>query len=131
MLPTLRVIFATVIAACAAVLAMSAGIIATHDPGEHLAGVPSMSRPLVQQAIVDNSQSQHLQLLAYARRADELARLRDLPTAPARAVIEYAERAQKAARKKRCAGSYPNSPAPLSSKTGAGRGPIAVTIHAN
>lgn len=97
MLPTLKVIFATMIAACAAVLTISAGVIATRDPGEPLAGVPSISRPLVRQAIVEDSDWQHVQLLAYTRRADELQRLRDLPTAPARAVVEYAERAQKAA----------------------------------
>jgi hypothetical protein len=101
MLPTLRLILATVIAACAAVLAMSAGILGTHDPGEHLAGVPSMSRPMVRQAIVEDSEWQRSQVLAYTRRADELQRLRDLPITPVHALVEYAERAQKAAEEKR------------------------------
>jgi hypothetical protein len=97
MLLTLKVIFATAIAACAVVLTISAGLVATHDPGERLSGVPSMSRPLVRQAIVEETEWQSFRLLAYSRRADELQRLRDLPTAPARAVVEYAERAQQAA----------------------------------
>jgi len=97
MLPTLKVILATVVAACAAVLTISAGLIATRDPGEQLSGVPSMSRPLVQRAIVEETEWRNFRLLAYSRRADELQRLRDLPTAPARAVVEYAERAEKAA----------------------------------
>jgi hypothetical protein len=96
MLPTLKVILATVIATCAAVLAISGGLIATRDPGEQLSGVPSMSRPLVRGAIVEETEWQNFRLLAYSRRADELQRLRDLPTAPARAVVEYAERAEKA-----------------------------------
>jgi hypothetical protein len=96
MLPTLKVILATVIATCAAVLAISGGLIATRDPGEQLSGVPSMSRPLVRGAIVEETGWQNFRLLAYSRRADELQRLRDLPTAPARAVVEYAERAEKA-----------------------------------
>jgi hypothetical protein len=111
MLPTLRLILATVIAACAAVLAMSAGIIGTHDPGEHLAGVPSMSRPLVRQAIIEDSEWQRSQVLAYTRRADELQRLRDLPITPVHALVEYAERAQKAAEEKR-ASTPIDTPAP-------------------
>jgi hypothetical protein len=97
MLPTLKVILATVIAACAVVLTLSAGLIATRDPDERLSGIPSMSRPLVRQAIVDDTEWQSLRLLAYSRRADELQRLRDLPSSPVQAVVEYAERAQKTA----------------------------------
>lgn len=106
MLPTLKVILATVIAACAVMLTISASLIAARDPGEHLSGVPNMSRPLVRQAIVEDTEWQNFRLLAYSRRADELARLRDLPSAPARAVVEYAERAQQAAE------AAPAAPAP-------------------
>src|SRR6201999_3583602 len=102
---------ATVIAACAAVLTLSAGVITTRDPSDRLAGVPNMSRPLVRQAIVEDTEWQRSQALAYARRNDELARLRDLPPAPARAVVEYAERARKAAEEADIAAASP-APAP-------------------
>ena len=62
MLPTLKVILATVIATCAAVLAISGGLIATRDPGEQLSGVPSMSRPLVRGAIVEETEWQSSRL---------------------------------------------------------------------
>jgi hypothetical protein len=93
MLPKLRIILVAVLATCAAVLALSAGVVGARDPGNDLAGVPEVSRALVWQVIVAEPDSQ-LQLLAYSRRADELLRLRDLPLAPARAVVEYAEQAQ-------------------------------------
>ena len=53
---------------------------------------PTSGRSLMQQAIVETPDWQHFQLLAYSRLADEL--LRDLPAAPARAVVEFAEQAQ-------------------------------------
>jgi hypothetical protein len=94
MLPKLRIILAAMIATCAAVLALSAGLLGTRDPGNDLSGVPDVSRTLVRQAIVAEPEWQQLHLLAYSRRADELLRLRDLPATPARAVVDYAEQAQ-------------------------------------
>ena len=94
MLPKLRIILAAVIATCAAVLALSAGILGARAPGNDLGGVSDLSRTLVRQAIVAEPESQQSHLLAYSRRADELLRLRDLPVTPARAVVEYAEQAQ-------------------------------------
>jgi hypothetical protein len=94
MLPKLRIIVAAVLATCAAVLALSAGMLGARDPGDDLTGVPEISRTLVRQAIVAEPDRQQVQLLAYSRRADELLRLRDLPTTPARAVVDYAEHAQ-------------------------------------
>ena len=152
MLPTLKVILATVIATCAAVLAISGGLIATRDPGEQLSGVPSMSRPLVRGAIVEETEWQSFRLLAYSRRADELQRLRDLPTAPARAVVEYAERAEKALEAERApaapvptivatapaapppasepAVGPPHAPAALSAPTAVANAPIAAPVEA-
>jgi hypothetical protein len=92
MLPKLRIILAAVFATCAAVLALSAGVLGPR-PGDDLVGVPEVSRTLMRQAIVAEPDPQ-FQLLAYSRRADELLRLRDLPVTPARAVVDYAERAQ-------------------------------------
>jgi hypothetical protein len=86
----LAALFATSVTA----LATSAGLVGTGDPGKRVADVPELSRTLVQHAIVETPEWQHAPSLAYARRADELLRLRDLPTTPARAVVEYAERAR-------------------------------------
>ena len=93
MLPKLRIILAAMLATCATVLALSAGVLGAR-PGDDLAGVPQVSRTLVRQAIVADPEPEQLQLLAYSRRADELLRLRDLPMTPTRAVVEYAEQAQ-------------------------------------
>jgi len=94
MLPKLRIILAAMIATCAAVLALSAGVLGTRDPANNLSGVPDVSRTLVRQAVVEEPEWRQSQLLAYSRRADELLRLRDLPATPVRAVVEYAEQAQ-------------------------------------
>src|SRR5690242_6828124 len=94
MLPKLRVMLAALFATSLAALATGAGLVGTGDPGKHVADVPELSRDLVQRAIVEAPEWQHSPSLAYLRRAGELLRLRDLPTAPARAVVEYAERAQ-------------------------------------
>jgi hypothetical protein len=93
MLPKLRIILVAVLATCAAVLALSAGMLGARTPGDDLTGVPEVSRTLMRQAIVADPDPQ-LQVLAYSRRADELLRLRDLPVTPVRAVVEYAEHAQ-------------------------------------
>ena len=94
MLPKLRVMLAALFATSVTALATSAGLVGTGDPGKRVADVPELSRTLVQHAIVEAPEWQHAPSLAYARRADELLRLRDLPTTPVRAVVEYAERAQ-------------------------------------
>ena len=86
----LTALFATTMLA----LAASAGMFGSGVPGKRVADVPELSRALVRQAIVEEPDWQHFQLLAYSRRADELLRLRELSASPARAVVEYAEQAQ-------------------------------------
>src|SRR5262249_61607336 len=78
----------------ASALGVGAGgsLFGMREPGGRVAGVPDVSRMLVRQAIVE--QPENIETLAYARRADELVRLRDLPVTPVRAAAEYAERAQ-------------------------------------
>jgi hypothetical protein len=117
MLPKLRIILAAVLATCAAVLALSAGMLGTRDPGNDLSGVPEMSRTLVRQAIVAAPDWQQSQLLAYSRRADELLRLRDLPVTPARAVVDYAEHAQARAAETTSAPAAPAAPPTADSAT--------------
>jgi hypothetical protein len=97
MLPKLRVMLIALVVASAVAIMASATLLGIRDPGNRVADVPDLSRTLVRRAIVEVPDRQHLQMLAYTRRADELVRLRDLPTAPARAVVEYAERAQATA----------------------------------
>ncbi len=114
MLPKLRVMLAALLATTLVALAASAGLLGAGD--KHVADVPEVSRPLVQRAIVATPDPQHLQTLAYSRRADELQRLRELSASPARAVVEYAEQAQKAAADapppaETAAASVPGSPA--------------------
>jgi hypothetical protein len=91
MLPNLRMILGAVIAACAVVLAASAGFIGSRDPARGFAEIPEVSRPLMQTAIMEEPEWQHFQLLASARRADELQRLLELPVTPVRAVVEMPE----------------------------------------
>ena len=94
MLPKLRVMLAALIATCAVALAASAGLLGMRTPGKSFADVPDVSRRLMQQATAGEPESQNFRMLAYSRRADQLLRLRNLPEAPARAVVEYAERAR-------------------------------------
>src|SRR5579871_1817666 len=54
MLPKLRIILAAMIATCATVLALSAGLVGARDPGNDISGVPDVSRMLVRQAIVED-----------------------------------------------------------------------------
>lgn len=82
----------TLTVASAIAVVASATLLGIREPGGRVAGVPDVSRMLVRQAIVE--QPENIESLAYARRADELVRLRDLPVTPVRAVAEYAERAQ-------------------------------------
>jgi hypothetical protein len=125
MLPSLRIILAAVIAACAAVLTLSAGLIGARDPGRNISGVPDLSRALMRQAIVEEPEWQQSQLLAYSsRRADELLRLRELPVTPVRAVVEYAEQAQARAAETASAPAAPpvdsaTAPASAASEEGA------------
>jgi hypothetical protein len=94
MFPKLSIILTAVIAACVAVVSASVGLVGTGNSVKHAAAVPDIGHLLMQQAIMDAPEWQHFQSLAYARRADELLRLRDLPAAPARAVVEFAEQPQ-------------------------------------
>jgi len=94
MFPKLSIILTAVIAACVAVLSASVGLVGTGNSVKHAIAVPDIGHLLMQQAIMDAPEWQHFQSLAYARRADELLRLRDLPAAPARAVVEFAEQPQ-------------------------------------
>lgn len=94
MLPKLRVMLAALIATCAVALAASAGLLGMRTPGKSFTDVPDVTRRLMQQAIVEEPESQSFRMLAYTHRADQLLRLRNLPEAPARAVVEYAERAR-------------------------------------
>jgi len=82
----------TLTVASAIAVVASATLLGIREPGGRVAGVPDVSRMLVRQAIVE--QPENIETLAYARRADELVRLRDLPVTPVRAAAEYAERAQ-------------------------------------
>lgn len=118
MLPKLRIILAAVFATCAAVLALSAGMLGTRPPGDDLSGVPEISRTLMRQAIVAEPDRQQVQLLAYSRRADELLRLRDLPVTPARAVVDYAEQAQARAAETASAAAVTAATLPTESVTG-------------
>jgi hypothetical protein len=108
MLPKLRIILVAMLATCAVVLALSAGVVGARGPSD-IAAVPEVSRTL--HAFAEPDQQQ-LHLLAYSRRADELLRLRDLPVTPVRAVVEYAEQAQaRAAETKSAAVPAATSPA--------------------
>jgi len=97
MLPRLRVTLTALLVTTLLALAAGAGLFGTGVSGKHVADVPELNRALVRQAIVEQPDWQHFQLLAYSRRADELQRLRELSASPTRAVVEYAERAPAAA----------------------------------
>lgn len=94
MLPKLRVTLTALLVTTVLALAASAGLFGSGVSGKHIADVPEVNRALIRQAIVEEPDWQHFQLLAYSRRADELLRLRELSATPARAVVEYAEQAQ-------------------------------------
>jgi len=119
MLPKLRIILAAVFATCAAVLALSAGILVARDPGNGFNGTPDVSRALARETTAAEPDSQ-LQLFAYSRRADELLRLRDLPVPPVRAVVDYAEQAQARATETATAAVSPAAPRAADSATAPG-----------
>jgi hypothetical protein len=125
MLPKLRVTLTAALAACVMGLAAGAGWIGARDAEKQLADVPSVSQPLMQQAIVEDLEGQHLQLLAYTRRADELLRLRELSATPARAVVEYAERALAETADPTAAPAAPETAAAPPAETAAAGAPTA------
>ena len=84
MLPTFRLVLVAVGVALAALLAAGRGLITPTEGLTRVGGVPGVGRALVQQAIVGNPDAQHFSQLASVRRAEEIERLRDLPTTPTR-----------------------------------------------
>jgi hypothetical protein len=85
MFPNLRLIIGAAIAIIALVMIMGSGVLSFRDPSRNIADVPDVRSPLVQHSIVANPEWQHIRMLAYARRIDELQRLLELPASPIQA----------------------------------------------
>ena len=87
MFPNLRLIIGATVATMILVMVMGSGLLSFRDPQAGFADIPVVRRPLVQRAIVAEPDRQRLQMLAYARRSDELQRLLDLPVSPVKATL--------------------------------------------
>ncbi|MGC2778872.1 MAG: hypothetical protein WA418_24900, partial [Bradyrhizobium sp.] len=84
MLPTFRLFFVAVAIVIAALAVAGRGLVTPSEGYTRIGDVPGVGRALMQQAIVRDPDAAKMRMLASARRADELERLRDLPAAPTR-----------------------------------------------